>query len=145
PETDLLILVDVDFAQNPSFYKELQNSQTPYILFVHPNMATANLNVGLVGHSPGRSDYVSGQFNEDFSLIQFSENFKQRLKDWPPVASPFAREVKPIGQSLLFQKIGNIVTDKPLMTFTNRGTQKIVYFYGDGIWRWRLLEYNRYQ
>lgn len=145
PKTDLLILIDVDFAQNPSFYKALTNSDTPYILFVHPNMATANLNVGLAGHSPGRADFVSGQFNEAFSLIQFSETFKQRLKDWPPVAAPFAREMKPIGQPLLYQKVSSIATDKPLMTFTNRSNQKIVYFYGDGIWRWRLLEYNRYQ
>lgn len=145
PKTDLLILVDVDFAQNPTFYKALENSQTPYILFVHPNMATANLNVGLIGHSPGRSDYVNGQFNEEFSLIQFTETFKQRLKDWPPVAAPFAREVKAVGQPLLYQKISNIPTEKPLMTFTNKGNRKIVYFYGDGIWRWRLLEYNRYQ
>jgi len=145
PNTDLLLLIDVDFAQNPTFYKALQNSETPYILFVNPNMATANLNVGLVGHSPGRSDYVNGQFNEAFSLIQFSETFKQRLKDWPPVATPFAREVKAIGQPLLYQKISNIQTDKPLMTFTNKGNQKIVYFYGDGIWRWRLFEFNRHQ
>ena len=145
PNTDLLILIDVDFAQNPSFYKALQNSQTPYILFVNPNMATANLNIGLSGHSPGRSDFVNVQYNEEFSLIQFSEIFKQRLKDWPPVAAPFAREVKAIGQPLLYQKIGNIQTDKPLMTFTNKGNQKICYFYGDGIWRWRLFEFNRYQ
>lgn len=145
PKTDLLIFVDVDFTQNPVFYKALQTSDTPYILFVHPNMATANLNIGLVGHSPGRSDFVNAQFNADFSLIQFSENLKQRLKDWPPVAAPFAREMKAIGQPLLFQKISNIPTDKPLMTFTNKGNQKIVYFYGDGIWRWRLLEFNRHQ
>ncbi len=145
PNTDLLILIDVDFAQNPSFYKALQNSQTPYILFVNPNMATANLNIGLSGHSPGRSDFVNVQYNEEFSLIQFSEIFKQRLKDWPPVAAPFAREVKAIGQPLLYQKIGNIQTDKPLMTFTNKGNQKICYFYGDGIWRWRLFEFNRYE
>jgi hypothetical protein len=145
PKTDLLILIDVDFAQNPSLYKALSNSNTPYILFVHPNMVTANLNLGLSGHSPGRADFVSGQFNEDFSLIQFSEVFKQRLKDWPPVAAPFARDMKPIGQPLLYQKVSTIATDKPLMTFTNRGNQKIAYFYGDGIWRWRLWEYNRYQ
>lgn len=145
PNADLLILIDVDFAQNPTFYKALETSQTPYILFVNPNMATANLNIGLVGHSPGRSDFVNGQFNEEFSLIQFSEIFKQRLKDWPPVATPFAREVKAIGQPLLYQKISNIQTEKPLMTFTNKGNQKIVYFYGDGIWRWRLLEFNRHQ
>ncbi len=145
PKTDLLLFVDVDLAQYPNFYKALQSSETPFVLFVNPNMATANLNIGLVGHSPGRVDYVNAQFNEDFALIQFSENFKQRLKDWPPLATPFSRELKPLGQTLLFQKVGAIATEKPLMTFTNRGNQKIAYVYGDGIWRWRLLEYNRYQ
>ncbi len=145
PETDLLILVDVDLVQNPTFYKELQNSQTPYVLFVNPNMSTASLEVGLVGHSPGRSDYVSPQFNEEFSIIQFSETLKQRIKEWPPVAAPFAREMKTIGQTLLFQKIGNITTEKPLMTFASKGNQKMVYFYGEGIWRWRMMEFNRHQ
>lgn len=145
PEADILILIDVDLVQNPTFYKELQSTTTPYILFVNPNMSTANLEVGLVGHSPGRADYVHAQFNEEFSLIQFSETFKQRIKEWPPVAAPFAREVKNIGQTLLFQKIGNIATDKPLMTFATKGNQKMVYFYGDGIWRWRMMEFNRHQ
>lgn len=145
PETDILILIDVDLVQNPTFYKQLQSSQTPYVLFVNPNMSTANLEIGLVGHSPGRSDYVGGQFNEDFSLIQFSETFKQRVKEFPPVAAPFSREVKNIGQNLLYQKIGNIATEKPLMTFANKGNQKMVYFYGEGIWRWRMMEYNRHQ
>jgi hypothetical protein len=145
PETDILILVDIDLAQNPALYKELQNSQTPYVLFVHPNMSTANLEVGLVGHSPGRSDYVGAQFNEEFSLIQFSETLKQRVKEFPPVAAPFAREMKDVGQTLLFQKVGNIATTKPLMSFTSRGNQKMVYFYGEGIWRWRMMEFNRHQ
>jgi hypothetical protein len=145
PETDILILIDVDLVQNPTFYKQLQSSQTPYVLFVNPNMSTANLEVGLVGHSPGRSDYVGAQFNEDFSLIQFSETFKQRVKEFPPVAAPFAREMKDIGQTLLSQKVGNIATSKPLMTFANKGNQKMVYFYGEGIWRWRMMEFNRHQ
>ena len=145
PKTDLLIFIDIDFSQNPTFFKALQSSDTPYLLFVNPNMTTANLNAGLIGHSPGRADFVNGQFNEDFSLIQFSEVFRQRLKDWPPVSTPFAREMKSIGQTLLYQKVSNISTTKPLMIFTNRGNQKIAYFFGDGIWRWRLMEFNRYQ
>jgi len=145
PEADLLLLIDVDLTQNPQFYKELQNSQTSYVLFVNPNMTTSSLGIGLTGHVPGKSDYVSPMFNEDFSLIQFSETFRQRIKEMPPIAAPFAREMKALGQPLLFQKIGNIATEKPLMTFTNRVNQKIVYVYGEGIWRWRMMEFNRHQ
>ncbi len=145
PESDLLILIDASPSLNPNFFKELNSSSMPYLLFVNPNMQTSALDVGLTGHTPGKADYVGPQMNEAFSLIQFSENLKTRLKEWSPVAAPFAREMKTVGQPLLYQRVSNIVTEKPLMTFANRANQKMVYFYGDGIWRWKLLEYNRYE
>lgn len=145
PECDLLILIDASPILNPNFFKELNSSSMPYLFFVNPNMQTSTLDVGLGGHIPGKSDYVGPQMNEQFSLIQFSENLKTRLKEWPPVAAPFVREMKSIGQPLLYQRVGNILTEKPLMTFVTRANQKMVYFYGDGIWRWKLLEYNRYE
>ncbi len=41
-------------------------------------------------------------------------------------------------QSLLFQKIGNIVTEKPLLaTFENNG-QKAAVLFGENSWRWRM-------
>jgi len=41
-------------------------------------------------------------------------------------------------QSLLFQKIGNIATEKPLLaTFENNG-QKVAVLFGENSWRWRM-------
>ncbi|HCE55860.1 MAG TPA: hypothetical protein DER05_13030 [Lutibacter sp.] len=41
-------------------------------------------------------------------------------------------------QSLLFQKIGNIVTDKPLLATFENSSQKSAVLLGENSWRWRM-------
>lgn len=41
-------------------------------------------------------------------------------------------------QPLLFQKIGNIETDKPLLVTFENGNQKAAVLFGENSWRWRM-------
>jgi hypothetical protein len=44
---------------------------------------------------------------------------------------------------LLFQKVGSIATEKPLLAVDNQDGRKIGLMLGEGLWRWRLNEYDR--
>jgi len=45
--------------------------------------------------------------------------------------------------SLLFQRIGTMATEKPLLSVTSDDGRKMALLLGDGIWRWRLNEFDR--
>jgi hypothetical protein len=38
-----------------------------------------------------------------------------------------------------------VKTDRPLLSLVDRGGRKYAILYGEGIWRWRMSEYNKYQ
>jgi hypothetical protein len=44
--------------------------------------------------------------------------------------------------ALLNQKIGTVSTTQPLMLFSEQGNYKSVVLGGEGLWRWRLADYN---
>jgi hypothetical protein len=46
---------------------------------------------------------------------------------------------------MLYQRIGRVNTERPLLYTTLNDTQKIAVVLGDGIWRWRLDEYAETQ
>jgi len=44
---------------------------------------------------------------------------------------------------LLFQRVGSVTTDKPLLAVTQQDDRKIGIMLGEGLWRWKLNEYDR--
>ncbi len=86
-------------------------------------------------------DDVYANLNSDFSLftVDFDQLTFLRL---PPLHVPFGdyREI-PGNQVLFYQQVGNIVTRKPLVYFAQTANQKVGFICGEGIWRWRLVNY----
>jgi hypothetical protein len=48
------------------------------------------------------------------------------------------------GQVLLKQKIGEVLTPYPLLSFSEENGRRIGVLTGEGLWRWALAEYNTY-
>ena len=95
---------------------------------------------------PGQIDNVTAEFNPGFSSFTVSDDFKDLLEELPPVSVPFGRyETGPESEVILFHKVGNVVTNKPLLVISNEGGSKTGIFTGDGFWRWRLHEYMKTQ
>ena len=60
----------------------------------------------------------------------------------PPLQVPFGEfESSPGLSNLLLQRVGSIETDVPLLSFNKRGTRKVGLLAGEGIWRWRMVQY----
>lgn len=92
----------------------------------------------------------SGSFNEsqgvlrnDFYLFTLSEESKNRLRDFPPLNSPFLNATIKGQSAVLFnQLIGVVQTDRPLWAFTDIGGIKYGITYGEGLWKWRLHNFK---
>ncbi len=87
-------------------------------------------------------DNASPKINTDFDV--FSINFLDNnfLNSLPPLQVPFGDFLN-INKSniLIYQKIGNALTSRPLIFFTKKNNTKYCFINGTGIWRWRINNY----
>ena len=82
--------------------------------------------------------------NQSFSLFTLDDNFKRQIEKYPPLSLPFASEYQTSASSdiLFYQKIGNSKTTFPLLLFNKVENNKFGFILGEGIWRWRMAEYQ---
>ena len=87
-------------------------------------------------------DHVGPSFNTDFSKFTFDLENNRVMKQFPTIDVPYGEfEMSADLHTILYQQIGSIVTNKPLLYVKDDDGQKLGYFIGDGFWRWRLQEY----
>ncbi|HEV8514014.1 MAG TPA: VWA domain-containing protein, partial [Cyclobacteriaceae bacterium] len=62
---------------------------------------------------------------------------------YPPVQVPFGKfSYPPNAQVLLYQQIGSVATDRPMLLSWEDNGRKVAAFIGDGLWKWRLDEFS---
>lgn len=85
---------------------------------------------------------VSGRYADGFNQFQVDDVTKKMFRSLPPVQMPFGNlELSPGASVILYQQIGMIETENGLLaTNTVRGSKTAV-FAGEGIWRWRMVQY----
>lgn len=147
---DLMILHQLPVPELPmeSFFERAAETETPclFILGGQTDLAALNnLRTGL-NISP-RSDELAEALpalNPTFPLFTLPDRTTELLPSLPPLFSPFARYVISAGaQVMLFQRIGQVVSDQPLVVFTRTTGWKTGVITGEGIWRWRLASFSR--
>lgn len=90
------------------------------------------------------NDQVTAAFNEDFAYFSLSEELQNRLNLMPPLEVPFSTINTSEGSStLLYQRLGNVITQNPLILINGTSDVRSALLLGEGIWRWRLYEYNQ--
>jgi hypothetical protein len=88
-------------------------------------------------------DEVQPSLNAAFQDLGFSQDLGAIVARYPPVSVPFGKFTFPAGiKPILFQQIGNLVTERPLLFTWDREGHKLGVLIGDGIWKWRLSEYQ---
>lgn len=89
-------------------------------------------------------DDVVPAFNPDFSIFNAETNLAGTFQSFPPASVPFVKmKISPSATPLLFQKVGSLITDKPLLYIDQAEDRKIALMLGEGLWRWRLQEFSR--
>lgn len=145
---DLVILHQIPDSRNIS-RQFLQNidkltSSKLYIVGNQSNLTQLNqINKVLEITPRGRqNDLVTPGLNPLFEKFNITEN-KEILSGYPPVQIPFGDyKLKGGAESILYQKIGAVQTQKPLLASKTEGGSKTAVLTGEGIWQWRLEEYK---
>ncbi len=93
---------------------------------------------------PRDYDEVTPVINTSFSNFTVSAEANSVVTGYPPVSVPFGKFHFPLSaRPLLYQKIGTISTDKPLLAVEERNGRKMAIMMGEGLWRWRLDEFEQ--
>ncbi|MEM6299559.1 MAG: VWA domain-containing protein, partial [Bacteroidota bacterium] len=143
---DLIIFHQMPSPRAQVLFRELRERKTPkaYVVAQGTDLNSFNsLNLGISIQQLGRQqDRVAPVYNNSFDKFLFDEERKEVFQEYPPVAVPFGNyKVSGAAQVLLYQRVGSITTDNPLLLVDESGEQKVGVFVGDGLWRWRLQEY----
>ena len=98
-----------------------------------------------VNSSHGQMQEVFPEAVAGFSLFTLSDSTQKKIAGFPPLLAPFGnyRFAGP-GQILLKQKIGEVSTPYPLLSFNDENGRRSAVLTGEGLWRWSLAEFQTY-
>lgn len=135
----LVILHNIQLSNN-RFTSELNNNNQPYLLILpKQNDNLPGVKISVVNAKLNETEPV---LNKNFSLFNLSEELKKFIKDFPAVNCYFGNYSTSAGANiLLYQKIGFVETENPLILFSENNGLKSGVVIGDGIWRWKLRDY----
>lgn len=93
---------------------------------------------------PRDFDEVTPMVNPLFASFSLTTDATAIIADYPPVFVHFGKTtVAQTATPLLFQRVGSVTTDKPLLAIDVTDSRKIAVMLGEGLWRWKLNEYGR--
>lgn len=147
-QPDLVIfqqVMDSDGKTNSLFTKFYKNNTALLVMIGYKTNLRQLSAVGipLTFESIGQWDDVTPLINSQFRDFGFSENINGIFSRYPPAAVPFGKFVFPANaQILLYQRIGSVATERPLILSLNENNRKVGVILGDGLWRWRLNEFS---
>jgi len=135
----LVILHNIQLA-NSRFSVELANNNQPYLVILpKPNDNLPGVKISGMNNKFNETEPV---YNKNFSLFTISDELKNYFRDLPAVNSYFGNYNLSAGaNTLLFQKIGFVETENPIMLFNDNSGVKTGVVISDGLWRWKLRDY----
>jgi len=129
---------------------QINRSKSPRLFFVG---AQTNLNaynkaqntLAIRGNNATQND-VQPLLVRSFTAFNLSDNTKTKLNQFVPVIAPFGEYKEgPKTSTLLYQKIGNVDTKYPLLSFSDDNGIKTAVMAAEGIWKWKLFDYLQHK
>jgi hypothetical protein len=126
--------------------KKLRKSDVSLLLLVSPNAVSTLYVLYPEGKVVGRNKIqeVTPISDTNFSKFNVSSNLQNYLTDLPPLLAPFGSYNKSLtSEILLYQKIENVETKKPLIILDNNSSdRKFSIIYAEGLWKWKINDKN---
>jgi len=121
------------------------NKPVFYFIGTETNQQEINqLELGISVSSGYQSDDVQVSLENESGIIDFSDAVLKGFDYFPPVQVHYGKVDLPSNyQVLLYQKVGKIKKNDPLLFFKNTASSKLGIFYGEGIWRWKMYEFAK--
>lgn len=148
-EADLIVLFQLPDAKgrNRSLFQQLLKTKASLFLVLGEQTDWAELMRGemvRIEAPPRQYDDVTPVLNSAFNIFSLSEEVATTFNTFPPASVPFTKmQISPAATPLLFQKVGSVTTEKPLLYIEGEEERKVAIMLGEGLWRWRLHEYAR--
>ncbi len=145
-EAGLVILHQLPSVSNSAqeILKMLSAKPLLYVLGAQSNVNSFSSSQSILGiTSSGNTQEAIASFEPDFYSFTLSDANKQRIRNFAPLLSPFGNYgLKGLGNIMMTQQIGKLVTKMPLLVFGEDTQRKIAVLAGEGIWRWRLEDFQ---
>jgi hypothetical protein len=149
---NLVILHQLPSSSNTNhkLFAELQKSSVSRLFIVGNNSNFNVLNnlkkvINITGVRP-KFNEVLPSLNKNFVLFNLSEEAKKATSYFSPLQTPFGNLKLSNGATVLYhQKIGSVTTTEPLIAFNEFNGVKEAVILGEGIWRWRMSNYQQTQ
>lgn len=139
----LVILHNMSTANLPLMTELKNNSQPSFIILPKTNEIIPGLKISTSYNKQNETEAI---YNSNFTLFNLSDELKNFIRQFPAVNTPFGNyAVSPGSNSLLFQKIGMVDTENPILLFNEQNGIKSGVFTGDGLWRWRMRDYSEHK
>ena len=127
--------------------KNAEKSRIPILFIVGNKTFLPQLNAlsqgAVINPLAGSGEEAQASLNKSYSTFNLSDDFKEIVLRFPPLQVSFADYALDAGFTpLLYQKIMNIETTKPLIATGTINGRKTGFIFGEGIWRWRLYNYS---
>lgn len=142
---DLMVLHQLPSVNFPArtFFEQAarENSSLLFIVGGKTDINAFNAMQSLLNLQPRSPELVESlaEVNTGFLLFSIHEQAARMLGLMPPLYVPFAN-YRPSSEAsvMLYQKIGQVVTEQPLVLFSSAGQSRTGIIAGEGLWRWRL-------
>lgn len=142
---DLVIWHNPGVSGNANAQQRLMNLEKPFWYIIGPatdQQTLDKLNLASKLNITGKSDDVSLSFNSAFNLFELDGEYVQTLNDLPPLQAHYGElEYNQSSSILGYQTVGKVAKPEPLYFFGKR-KEKYACTYGNGIWRWRMGNYQ---
>ncbi|MCU0391454.1 MAG: VWA domain-containing protein [Thermoflexibacter sp.] len=128
--------------------KEMIAKNTPSIFIIGSETNLQNFNnlqLGLTILASGfQTDKVTPSFSNSFNRFNFDAEKKSVIGRYPPITVPFGNyRLAANTEAILYQRVGSLVTEKPLIVVNDNNSKKTAIIIGEGLWQWRLQEYAK--
>jgi hypothetical protein len=125
----------------------IEGAKIPVLYCLGPNTSNSvvqKLGLGLSIGSGAQTDEVQAKLNSGFQQFEVSSDLQNAFSFYPPLKIRFG-DVKTSASTdvMLYQRIGSIQKNDPLLFFGAKENVKYGVLNGEGIWRWKINEYAR--
>ncbi len=146
---DLIIFHQLPGRNSLSILEDFKKKSDSYwyIIGKQTNLPAFNTNNELINVISLNKDLdeVGVVFNQAFDLFRFDNEDQAVVESFIPVIVPFGNlEVKGKTEVILYQKVGNVKTSKPLLLLGGSDKKKAAVMLGEGMWQWRMQEFAKH-
>jgi hypothetical protein len=107
-----------------------------------PLASSLNRSLFINAASNNQVDKVTARFNPSFQQLNLDAESLKLLERLPPLSVPFGEyNISSGTETILYQKVGTLNTNKPLLVLNTNGDQKTAVLAGEGLWQWRQEEF----